>query len=278
PPPAPTNCRTNSSPMRITSQREQGQGLSQREREQALFPIVFFDVHFAYEGGARPALRGVSLALAAGETVALVGPSGAGKSTLAYLLLRFLEPDAGTISAAGRPLADWSPAEWRRFVAYVPQHPHLFAATLAENVRLARPAASAAEVARALSLAGCDDFLPTLPQGLETPLGERGARLSGGQAQRLALARAFLKDSPLLVLDEPLANLDPAQAAALDAALARLQAGRATLVIAHRLGTARRAERVLVLADGRLAQQGRHEALLAADGLYARLVAAGAAL
>ena len=239
------------------------------------FPLVFSNVHYAY-GGGRPALRGVSFAVREGETVALVGPSGAGKSTIAQLLLRFLEPDAGLIACGGRPLAEVPPQEWRRLLAWVPQSPYLFNGSIADNIRLARPEATEQEVIRAATQAGCADFLAALPRGLDTSIGERGARLSGGQAQRVALARAFLRDAPFVVLDEPLANLDPAQAALIQESIERLLAGRTALMIAHRLSTVRRADRIVVLSEGRVAQSGAHHELLSAGGLYQRLVAAAA--
>jgi ABC-type multidrug transport system fused ATPase/permease subunit len=237
-------------------------------------PIVLDDVHLAYDQGTRPALRGVSLALAPGEKVALVGPSGAGKSTLAYLLLRFLEPDRGTITAADRPLADLDPAAWRRQIAWVPQNPTLFYGTVADNIRLGRPEAGLDEVIWAARQAHAHEFVARLPQGYDTLLGERGARLSGGQGQRLALARAFLQDAPLLLLDEATANLDPEVEQLIQKALERLLRGRAALIIAHRLHTIYRADRILVLDAGRVVQEGSHADLLSRDGLYRRLVTA----
>jgi ATP-binding cassette subfamily C protein CydD len=237
-------------------------------------PIVLDDVHLAYDQGTRPALRGVSLALAPGEKVALVGPSGAGKSTLAYLLLRFLEPDRGTITAADRPLADLDPAAWRRQIAWVPQNPTLFYGTVADNIRLGRPEAGLDEVIWAARQAHAHEFVARLPQGYDTLLGERGARLSGGQGQRLALARAFLQDAPLLLLDEATANLDPEVEQLIQKALERLLRGRAALIIAHRLHTIYRADRILVLDAGRVVQEGSHADLLSRDGLYRRLMTA----
>lgn len=236
--------------------------------------LALEDVHFAYDGGARPALSGVSLVLRPGERVALVGPSGAGKSTLLRLILRFLRPDWGRILVDGRPLEELPAGEWYRRVALVPQEPHLFYGTAAENLRLAATGASDVELRAAAKLAGADTFLRRLPQGYDTLLGERGFRLSGGEAQRLALARAFLKDAPLLLLDEPAAGLDPESEALVQEALVRLAQGRTVLAVAHRLSTAAQADRIMVLDGGRVVEEGRHAELLARNGLYARLARA----
>jgi ATP-binding cassette subfamily C protein CydD len=230
------------------------------------------DVHYAYDEGQRPALLGLTFDLSAGETVALVGPSGAGKSTVAHLLLRFIEPDRGTISVNGQPLCNLSPAAWRELVAWVPQQPYLFHGTVAENIRLARPTATLDEVKWAAQQAHGHAFIEALPQGYETLIGEHGARLSGGEAQRIALARAFLKDAPLLILDEATANLDPAIEALVQEAMERLLQGRTTLLIAHRLSTVYRADRIVVMDRGRIVEQGTHAALVQQGGLYRRLV------
>jgi ABC-type multidrug transport system fused ATPase/permease subunit len=209
-----------------------------------------------------------------GEILALVGPSGAGKSTVAYLLLRFIEPDRGTITVGGRSLQDLSQAAWREQVAWVPQNPYLFHGTVAENIRLARPGASSDQVERAARQASAHDFVEALPQGYDTVIGEHGARLSGGEAQRIALARAFLKDAPLLILDEATANLDPEIEALVQEAMARLLPGRTALIIAHRLTTVYRASRIVVVDEGRLAEEGTHAELMKRGGLYRRLVGA----
>ncbi len=222
-------------------------------------------------------LDAVSFAIAPGEVVALVGPSGAGKSTLAHLLLRFMEPNAGQISVGGEPLDDWPADAWRRHIAWVPQQPVLFAGSVAENIRLGRPDASPDEVRAAAALAHADGFIAALPQGYSTPLGERGARLSGGQAQRIALARAFLVDAPLVILDEPTAHLDPALQRHMDESMARLVRGRSALIIAHRLDTAARADRVIVLDGGQVVEQGPPAALAESGGAYARLLRAAGA-
>ncbi|APC09343.1 ATP-binding/permease protein CydD [Moorella thermoacetica] len=236
--------------------------------------IILEDVYYAYDPGNRPALQGLSLELRPGEKVALVGPSGSGKSTVAHLLLRFLEPDRGRITADGHPLDRVPPEEWRRQVSLVPQHPYLFSGTIADNILLGRPHASWEEMVAAASLAGAHEFITALPQGYATHIGERGLRLSGGQARRLAIARAFLKEAPLLILDEATAGLDPATDQIIQTALERLLRGRTSLIIAHRLSAAVRADRIVVLASGRVIEEGRHEELLARRSLYYRLVTA----
>lgn len=234
--------------------------------------VHFEDVHYAYDGGERPALRGLSLQILPGEKVALVGPSGAGKTTAAHLLLRFIAPDRGVILVDGRPLNDLPAADWRGQVAWVPQRPYLFHGTVAENIRLGCPDAPFDDVVAAARLAHAHAFIDALPRGYDTVIGERGTRFSGGQAQRLALARAFLKDAPLLVLDEPAANLDPAVEEQVQASLSRLLDGRTALIIAHRLSTVYRADRILVMDGGRVVEAGTHRDLVALPGLYRRLV------
>jgi ATP-binding cassette subfamily C protein CydD len=224
--------------------------------------LTFDHVAYAYADGTRPALCDVSFTLRAGECVALVGPSGAGKTTIANLLLRFVEPGAGRILADHVALADLPPDAWREQIAWVPQAPYLFNASAAENIRLARPTASLSEVIQAAQQAHAHEFIATLPQGYDTPLGERGARLSGGQAQRIALARAFLRAAQLLLLDEATAHLDPAHEALVQETIAHLARGRTTLVIAHRPATIARADRVLVVRAGRLVEQGPPALLL----------------
>jgi thiol reductant ABC exporter CydD subunit len=237
-------------------------------------PRVRFDgVGFTYPGRDTPALDGASLELSPGQSVALVGASGAGKSTLTSLLLRFIEPDHGVIEVDGLPLTDLQLSAWRASVAWVPQRPHLFHGTLADNIRMARPDASDAAMLEAVSAANAVEFIERLPDGYETQVGEAGARLSGGQRQRLAIARAFLRDAPLLVLDEATSHQDEASEAAIADALDRLVEGRTVLVIAHRLRLAQRADRVVVLDAGRVVDAGAPADLLAADGPYRRLVA-----
>ena len=236
--------------------------------------ISFDDVHFSYPGAARPALNGFTLELARGAITALVGPSGAGKSTAARLLLRFLEADRGRLLLDGRELRGIDADAWRRKVAWVPQRPHLFFGTVADNLRLARPGATREEIEAAARAAHLHDFVSLLPLGYETPIGERGARLSGGQAQRLALARAFLKDAPVLVLDEPTSHLDPSHEAAIHDSIARLTRGRTTLLIAHRLSTVRRAARLAVVERGRVVEWGGPGELAARGGRFAALLRA----
>jgi ATP-binding cassette subfamily C protein CydD len=229
---------------------------------------------FAYLDTGPPALRDVDLDIPAGRTLALVGPSGSGKTTVARLLLRFLDPDAGGILVNGQPLAGQDPDQWRQRVAWVPQQPYLFHGTVLENLLIARPGASMAEVERALSKAHAGAFVRQLPHGLDTAIGERGQRLSGGQAQRIALARAFLKDAPLLILDEPTAQLDPENEQAVRESMALLCAGRSVLLIAHRLTTVTDADRIAVLAEGRVIEHGTHRELVESGGTYASMVAA----
>jgi len=234
--------------------------------------ISFEDVRFAYDAAAAPALDGFSLALPSGATVALVGPSGAGKTTVANLLLRFLEPGRGVIAVDGAPLAALAPEAWRRLVAWVPQRPRLFHGSVRDNVALARPGASPSELARAAARARLDSVLRELPHGWETPVGEGGERLSGGEAQRVALARALLKDAPVLVLDEPTAQLDLESESAVVEAIEDLRRGRTVLLIGHRLTTVARADRIALVVRGRVVEEGTHRELGAAGRGYARLL------
>ena len=241
-------------------------------RPEGQLTIEFSGVGHGYPGSAQPALSGINLTLPAGTCTALVGRSGAGKSTLVNLLVRFLDPDEGQITANGVIIAGLSVETWRECVALVPQRPYLFYGSVLENIRLARPSATREEVKEAAALAGAVQFIEKLPQGYDTEVGERGARLSGGEAQRVAIARAFLKDAPVLVMDESTSSLDPESERLIGDALERLRRDRTVLVVAHRLNTAYRADRIAVLEDGCLVETGRHKDLIEQDGPYARLV------
>jgi thiol reductant ABC exporter CydD subunit len=221
----------------------------------ALVPIVFERVSFVYPSRDADVLTEFDLELRAGETVALVGASGVGKSTVLSLLLGFLRPDAGRILAGDVDLAGVDPAAWRRRIAYVPQRPTLFHGTVADNIRLGQPEADHDAVCRAAKLAGAHDFVSALPEGYETAVGEAARQLSTGERRRIALARAFLRDAPLVLLDEPTADLDPARVALVSAAIERLRPGRTVLLVAHRPEVASQADRVVRLADGRVATE-----------------------
>ncbi|MCG8347302.1 MAG: ABC transporter ATP-binding protein/permease [Chloroflexales bacterium] len=238
--------------------------------------ITFQNVSFAYNDGSRPALHSLSFTVAPNETVALVGRSGAGKSTISALLLRFFDPQAGMIMLDNHDLRTYNLATLQRMIALVAQDTYLFHGTIAENLRLAQPEATQADLEVATRAANIHDFIAGLPQGYATVVGERGLKLSGGERQRIAIARALLKDAPILILDEATANVDAASEVAIQEALERLSVHRTTLVIAHRLSTIVNADRIVVLDQGEAVEVGDHRTLLAREGVYARLVAAQA--
>ena len=237
------------------------------------FTIYLENVGFTYPGRSSPALDGLNLKICSGEVTALIGPSGAGKSTVAHLLLRFMDPQQGRVRMNGTDLAELSLEAWRAQIAWVPQQPYLFHGTLAENMRVALPEATLAELWRALDQAHLARFVESLPGGIDTQIGEGGSRLSGGQAQRLALARAFLRAAPLLILDEPTAHLDVEQESLLQETTHRLLAGRTALVIAHRLSTVLRADRVIILDRGRVVEEGAPDELRRQNGCFSRMLA-----
>jgi len=247
-----------------------------RERGAAIAPppgrghIALQGVGFAY-GPDAPTLHDIHLTVAPGETVALVGPSGAGKSTLLNMIPRFLDVDSGCVRVDGHDVRDLTLAALRARIALVTQETFLFDDTIRANLAYARPEASDSEIEAAARAAGVWDVIMATPQGLHTRVGEMGSRLSGGERQRLAIARAILKDAPILLLDEPTSALDTAVEREVQDALTRLSRTRTTLVVAHRLSTIVDADRICVLDRGRLIEQGTHASLLATGGLYAHL-------
>ncbi|MDR9761379.1 ABC transporter transmembrane domain-containing protein [Rhizobium redzepovicii] len=234
--------------------------------------VEFSDVHFAYPSRpGKSALHGLSLTIAPGETVAIVGPSGAGKSTVFSLLLRFYDPQQGSVTIDGVDAQLTTPEELRRRIAIVPQDVTIFAASIYDNIAFGRPGASRDEVRAAALAAQADEFITRLDQGYETEVGERGITLSGGQRQRIAIARAILKNAPVLLLDEATSALDAESETLVQKALDGLVDGRTTLVIAHRLATVLKADRILVMDQGRVVEEGTHQSLIRHGGIYARL-------
>ncbi|MCV2870207.1 ABC transporter transmembrane domain-containing protein [Defluviimonas sp. WL0002] len=234
--------------------------------------VALEGVTFRYP--ARPeisALEGVDLSVRPGETVALVGPSGAGKTTVIQLLQRFYDPDEGRVTIDGIDLRDMARSDFRRAIALVPQDPVVFATTARENIRFGRPDATDAEVEAAARAAAAHDFLSALPQGYDSYVGERGVMLSGGQKQRIAIARAILRDAPILLLDEATSALDAESEVAVQKAVEAVARGRTTLIVAHRLATVKKADRIVVFDQGRIVAQGTHDSLVSEGGLYARL-------
>jgi ATP-binding cassette, subfamily B, multidrug efflux pump len=233
-------------------------------------PIAIEDVRFRYAGDARPAVDGVSIELPAGRTLGLVGPTGAGKSTLLRLLLRHHAPDTGRLLWNGVDLRDYTLQALRAAVAWVPQEAFLFSASVAENIALARPDATRAEIEEAARLAAVHEDILRLPRGYDTPVGERGVTLSGGQRQRVAIARALLTDAPLLLLDAALSAVDTDTETRILAHLREARVGRTVVIVSHRLSAVADADHIVVLREGHVAEQGTHAALVAGNRWYAR--------
>jgi ATP-binding cassette subfamily C protein CydD len=241
------------------------------EKSSVPFAIEFREVAFEYRSNTQ-VLKNISFKIEAGEKIALVGKSGAGKSTLLNLLLKFIEPTRGEILAKGGKLSEISRESWLRNVTYLSQHPYLFHGSVRENLLLAKPNANDSELFAALEFANIENFVRSLPQGLDTPTGERGAALSGGQVQRIALARAYLKNAPILLLDEPTANLDPEIEEEISAKIFELMKNKTVITIAHRLKTIENSDKIVVLQNGEIAELGTHEELLRKGGVYATLL------
>jgi len=227
------------------------------------------NIHFTYPESDQPVLKGINCCLEQGKITAIVGPTGTGKTTFANILLGFLQPTTGQILANGISIEETGQENWQKLIAYVPQHPHFFNATVLENLLLAQPNATEDQIIDAAMKAGANSFIQALPNQYNTPLTENASRLSGGEKQRLALARAFLKDAPILILDEPTSNLDPESEQHISDATEQIIKGRTTLIIAHRLKTVRNANKILVFDSGTIAESGTHEELIQKKGIYA---------
>ena len=236
--------------------------------------VEFSGVSFSYDGK-HPALRNVDIEIGEGRTVAFVGPSGSGKSTVSKLLLGLYPEYEGRIVILGRELKDWPLSDLRESIAYAPRHPYIFDGTIEDNIRAGNFRASHEDVKRAARMAQIWDFIEQLPDGLRTRVNENGQLLSGGQKQRIALARAFLKDAPIIVLDEPTSALDALTEEMFRHALKTLPPGKTVVIIAHRLSTIEHADNIYVMSEGRVAESGTHASLLALGGIYARLRASG---
>ena len=233
--------------------------------------IEFSDVTFTYEGAPSPAISHVSFKVNPGETIALVGPSGGGKTTVASMIPRFWDPDEGKIKVGGVDVKEMNPHDLMNQIAFVFQNEHLFKMSILENVRVSRPTASKDEVWQALHAAKCDDIIEKLPNGIDTVIGSEGTYLSGGEKQRISLARAILKDAPIIVLDEATAFADAENEAQIQKALKSLTENKTVIMIAHRLSTVTAADRIIVLQDGQVVEQGVHNGLVQANGVYAKM-------
>ena len=249
-------------------------GEGQGEGEKSTPTVEFEQVAFTYAEGDPQALADVSMDIGSGQTVAIVGRSGAGKTTIAYLMMRFWDPDHGEIGVDGNRLQEYRLDDLRSRMALVAQDTYLFNGTIRENIRLGRHGATDREVEVAALQANAAEFIESFPDGYETRVGERGMQLSGGQRQRVAIARAILKNAPVLILDEATSHLDAISESTVREALDRLMVGRTTVVIAHRLSTIRDADKILVLDEGEVVEQGTHGQLIAQGGLYTQLVSA----